>query len=47
MSLNRKVEPAISFTRAVGSRLWDAEGNEYIDLHAAFGPYLLATIIRL
>lgn len=41
MSLNRKVEPAISFVRAVGATMWDAEGNEYVDLHAAFGPYLL------
>ena len=41
MSLNRKVEPAISFTRALGAHMWDAEGNRYIDLHAAFGPYLL------
>jgi len=41
MSLNRKVEPAISFARALGSHMWDAEGNRYIDLHAAFGPYLL------
>ena len=41
MSLNRKVDPAISFARAVGSHMWDAEGNRYIDLHAAFGPYLL------
>jgi len=41
MSLNRKVEPAISFARALGSHMWDADGNRYIDLHAAFGPYLL------
>lgn len=41
MSLNRKVEPAISFARAEGAHMWDAEGNKYIDLHAAFGPYLL------
>ncbi|MES2391630.1 MAG: aspartate aminotransferase family protein [Acidobacteriota bacterium] len=41
MSLNRKVDPAISFARAVGSHMWDAEENRYIDLHAAFGPYLL------
>ena len=41
MSLNRKVEPSISFGRALGSHMWDAEGNRYIDLHAAFGPYLL------
>lgn len=41
MSLNRRVEPALSFVRASGSQLWDAEGHQYIDLHAAFGPYLL------
>lgn len=41
MSLNRKVDPSISFVRALGSYMWDAEGNRYIDLHAAFGPYLL------
>jgi glutamate-1-semialdehyde 2,1-aminomutase len=41
MSLNRKVEPEICFARASGSHLWDVEGNEYIDLHAAFGPYLM------
>lgn len=41
MSLNRKVDPPISFVRAAGSHMWDAEGNQYIDLHAAFGPYLL------
>lgn len=41
VSLNRKVEPAIVFTRALGSRLWDTEGKEYIDYHAAFAPYFL------
>jgi glutamate-1-semialdehyde 2,1-aminomutase len=41
MSLNRKVDPVIGFVRAEGSHMWDAEGNRYIDLHAAFGPYLL------
>lgn len=41
MSLNRKVEPTICFARALGSHMWDVEGNRYIDLHAAFGPYLL------
>jgi glutamate-1-semialdehyde 2,1-aminomutase len=41
MSLNRKVEPSICFARAIGSHMWDAEGNRYVDLHAAFGPYLL------
>ena len=27
--------------KAKGSRLWDVDGNEYIDLTAAFGPILL------
>lgn len=41
VSLNRKVEPDIVFVKGQGSRLWDADGNEYIDFHAAFAPYLL------
>jgi glutamate-1-semialdehyde 2,1-aminomutase len=41
VSLNRKVDPPIVFTRAQGSRLWDADGNEYIDYHAAFAPHIL------
>jgi len=40
-SLNRKAEPVIAFARAKGSRLWDIEGNEYIDYHAGFAPYIL------
>ena len=41
VSLNRKVDPPIVFVRAQGSRLWDADGKEYIDYHAAFAPHLL------
>ncbi len=41
VSLNRKTEPAIAFVRAQGSRLWDADGNEFIDYHAAFAPHIL------
>src|SRR6188474_1189645 len=41
VSLNRKVEPAIAFVRGQGSRVWDADGNEYVDYHAAFAPHLL------
>lgn len=41
VSLNRKAAPALVFTRAQGSKLWDAEGREYIDYHAAFAPHLL------
>ncbi len=31
----------ISFARGHGSRLWDVDGNEYVDLSLAFGPMLL------
>lgn len=41
VSLNRKVEPQHIFCKAKGSRIWDIEGNEYIDYHAAFSPHLL------
>jgi len=41
VSLNRLVEPEIAFTRGRGSRVWDVDGNEYIDYHAGFAPYLL------
>ncbi len=40
-SLNRKADPVIAFARAKGSRLWDIDGNEYIDYHAGFAPYIL------
>lgn len=40
-SLNRKVEPDIAFVRGQGAYIWDADGNRYIDYHAAFAPYLL------
>jgi glutamate-1-semialdehyde 2,1-aminomutase len=29
------------FRRAKGARLWDADGNEYVDLMCAYGPNLL------
>ncbi len=41
VSLNRKVNPPIVFERAQGSKLYDSDGREYIDYHAAFAPYLL------
>lgn len=31
----------ISFARAQGSRLWDVDGNEYVDYTLAYGPMLL------
>jgi glutamate-1-semialdehyde 2,1-aminomutase len=41
VSLNRLVQPEIAFGRGRGSRVWDVDGNEYIDYHAGFAPYLL------
>lgn len=40
-SLNRKVEPEIAFVCGEGAYLWDADGNRYVDYHAAFAPHLL------
>jgi glutamate-1-semialdehyde 2,1-aminomutase len=40
-SLNRKADPIIAFGCAKGSRMWDIDGNEYIDYHAGFAPYIL------
>lgn len=41
VSLNRKVDPNIVFVRGKGSRIYDADGKEYIDYHAAFAPHFL------
>lgn len=41
VSLNRKVEPNLCFSRGRGSRVWDVDGNEYIDYQAAFSAYFL------
>jgi len=41
VSLNRKVEPNLCFTRGRGSRVWDVDGNEYIDYQAAFSAVFL------
>ena len=41
VSVNRAVEPNISFVKGEGPRVWDADGKEYIDYHAAFSPYIL------
>ncbi len=37
----RFLDPPRVFTRAVGSHIWDADGREYVDFHAAFGPIIL------
>lgn len=41
VSLNRKSDPNICFTKGVGSRVWDLEGNEYIDYQAGFAAAFL------
>jgi glutamate-1-semialdehyde 2,1-aminomutase len=40
-SINRRAEPCIAFARAKGSRMWDIDGHEFIDYHAAFAAYIL------
>jgi glutamate-1-semialdehyde 2,1-aminomutase len=40
-SANRRVEPNLTFTRAEGAYIYDADGKRYIDYHAAFGPAIL------
>lgn len=37
----RNIEPRLAFVQARGARIVDADGNEYIDYHAGFGPPLL------
>jgi glutamate-1-semialdehyde 2,1-aminomutase len=41
VSLNRKVDPNLCFTRGRGSRVWDLDGNEFIDYQAAFSAIFL------
>ena len=37
----RRIDPPRVFTRANGSRLWDSDGHEFVDFHAAFGAIVL------
>lgn len=41
VSVNRATEPEITFVKAAGAYLWDADANRYIDYHTAFGPHFL------
>ena len=41
VSLNRKSEPNICFQKGRGSRVWDIDGNEYIDYQAGFAAAFL------
>jgi glutamate-1-semialdehyde 2,1-aminomutase len=40
-SINRVVSPEITFVKAHGAYMWDADGNRYTDYHAAFAPHFL------
>lgn len=37
----RRFEPRLAFTKADGAVMTDADGKEYVDYHAAFGPTVL------
>jgi glutamate-1-semialdehyde 2,1-aminomutase len=41
VSVNRAIKPEIVFTKGEGAYIWDADGNRYIDYHAAFAPHFL------
>ena len=41
VSLNRRCDPNIAFARGLGSRVWDLDGNEYLDYHAGFSAAFL------
>lgn len=41
VSVNRATQPEIVFMKGQGAYIWDAEGNRYIDYHAAFAPHFL------
>ena len=41
ISVNRATQPEIAFVKGRGAYMWDAEGNRYIDYHAAFAPCFL------
>jgi glutamate-1-semialdehyde 2,1-aminomutase len=41
VSVNRAVQPEIVFVKGQGAHIWDADGNQYLDYHAAFAPHFL------
>ena len=41
VSVNRAVQPEIVFVKGQGAHIWDADGNRYVDYHAAFAPHFL------
>lgn len=41
VSVNRATKPEIVFVKGEGAWIWDADGNRYLDYHAAFAPHFL------
>ncbi len=41
VSVNRATTPEIVFVKGQGAWIWDADGNRYLDYHAAFAPHFL------
>ena len=41
VSVNRATQPEIAFAKGQGAYIWDVDGNQYLDYHAAFGPHFL------
>jgi len=40
-SVNRAIQPEITFVKGEGAHMWDADGNRYLDYHGAFSPHFL------
>lgn len=40
-SVMRAFDPPLVMAKASGALMWDVEGREYVDFHAAFGPSVL------
>lgn len=40
-STNRVIDPPIAFVKGMGAYLWDIDGKQYTDYHAAFAPHFL------
>src|SRR3954463_3134257 len=45
-SVNRNIDPAITFVKGEGAYLWDEGGKRYVDYHAGFAPYFLGHNFR-
>ncbi|MBI1896160.1 MAG: aspartate aminotransferase family protein [Acidobacteria bacterium] len=41
VSTNRAIQPEIVFVKGEGAYIWSADGERYIDYHAAFAPHIL------